>query len=67
MSQPTTVEPRDAALAILERQHTHFVLTERKAWKAGNSAEAEGAHRVAIWLLRAYAAERDDPPPKFVP
>jgi len=63
MSKPTVIDPREAALLRLDQRHTHFVLTERRAWKTGQTVEAEGAHQVATWLLRAYAAERDDPPP----
>lgn len=54
---------REAVLLQLACAHDHFVEVERRAWKKDNKAEAEGAHRVATWLLRAYAIERDDTPP----
>jgi hypothetical protein len=48
---------RSAVLLQLAAAHDRFVATERRAWKRDKKAEAEGAHRVATWLLRAYAAE----------
>lgn len=67
MNEPVTIDAREAVLERLGAQHDHYVLVERRAWKRGEKAEAEGAHIVAIRLLRAYAAERDDPPPPFRP
>jgi hypothetical protein len=66
-TEPVTTDPRAAVLLRIARAHDRFVIIERKAWKAGDKAEAEGAHIVAIRLLRAYAAEDKDPDPKFVP
>lgn len=53
---------RQAVLLQLALAHDHFVSTERQAWKHDRKAEAAGARRVSTYLLRAYAAERDDPP-----
>lgn len=56
-------QARASVLTQLGAAHDHFVALERRAWKADHEAEATGAHRVSTWLLRAYAAERDDVPP----
>lgn len=55
-------EARAAVLMQLGLAHDHFIATERSERKQGHEAAAEGAHRVSVWLLRAYAAERDDLP-----
>lgn len=47
------------------------LLTAAKAWSAleeryraeGKDIDAEGAHQHGVWVLRAYAAEADDPLP----
>ena len=57
-------EARDATLTQLALAHDRFVDTERHHRRLEEHAAAEGAHRVSIWLLRAYAAERDDPQPQ---
>ncbi len=54
---------RAAALTQLALAHDRFVDTEKHHRRLEEHAAAEGAHRVSIWLLRAYAAERDDPMP----
>lgn len=61
------LEPRTEVLLRLPEAHDHFVFTERQAWKEKHEAEAEGAHRIATWIMRAYAGERDDPKPKDLP
>lgn len=58
-----TVDPRTAVLDRLRAAHTRYIAIERKAWRMGETVEAEGAHQMALWILRAYAAERDDPMP----
>lgn len=55
-------EARAAVLLQLGLAHDHFIATERAERRQGHEAAAEGAHRVSVWLLRAYAAERDDMP-----
>ena len=62
MYERSVPDPRTAVLDRLSRAHTRFLISERRAWRNGSRAEAEGAHRVALWILRAYAAERDDEP-----
>jgi len=58
------LEARAAVLTQLALSFDHFVDEERSERRQGHEAAAEGAHRVSIWLLRAYAAERDDPTPQ---
>jgi len=57
-------EARAAVLTRLAVAHDHFEDTERHHRNLEEYAAAEGAHRVSLWLLRAYAAERDDPTPE---
>jgi hypothetical protein len=57
-------EARRNVLTALAIAHDRFVDTERMHRSREEHATAEGAHRVSIWLLRAYAAERDDPEPE---
>jgi hypothetical protein len=64
MSKPTTAEEaRQAVLLQLRGAHDHHVLDERTAWRRGLKGKAEREHDAATWLLRAYAAERDNPKP----
>ncbi len=64
VSKPTTAEEaRQAVLLQLGLAHDRFIDTERMHRKREEHAASEGPHRVSIWLLRAYAAERDDPKP----
>jgi hypothetical protein len=58
---------RAAVLTQLALAHDRFVDTERMHRKHEEYAAAEGAHRVSVWLLRAYAVERDDPVPARKP
>ncbi len=57
-------DPRAAVLTALAIAHDRFEDTERHHRNLEEYAAAEGAHRVSLWLLRAYAAERDDPTPE---
>jgi len=59
----TKVDERARASCLLQLglAHDRFIDLERTHRKREEHAAAEGAHRVSIWLLRAYAAERDDP------
>ena len=56
--------PREAVLARLSKRHDYFVALERNEWKRGHVAEAEGAHRIAMSILRAYVVEDKDPSPE---
>jgi hypothetical protein len=67
MSGPTVIDPRQAVLLQLATAHTRLVDAERRLWKAGDTVQAEGAHRLAIAVLRAYTAEDRDPPPAARP
>ena len=54
---------RAAVLFQLAQAHDRYVNVEKNAYGKGEAAEAEGAHQIQAWLLRAYAAEQDDPKP----
>lgn len=54
---------RKAVLRQLSEAHDRFAELEQVKWAEGNEAEAEGAHRYANWVLRAYRAEMDDREP----
>ena len=64
------VQSSEARKAVLRQ-----LLTAAKAWSAleeryrheGRTIDAEGAHQHGIWVLRAYAAEADNPPPEPQP
>ena len=49
---------REAVLDRLAERYEHFALKEQVARGEGNHAIAEGAHRYALWVLRAYEAEQ---------
>ena len=57
----TTIDAREAVLKQLATAYDRFCETEQVLVAEGKYAEAEGAHQFAIWLLRAYKAEQDDP------
>ena len=52
---------REAVLRQLARAHDEFSEREQLATLSGHHIEAEGYHRHALWLIRAYRAELDDP------
>lgn len=57
---------QDARTAVLERLRdaaNRFTATEQRFTARGRHTEAAGAHRYALWVLRAYTAELDDPTP----
>jgi hypothetical protein len=56
-------QARAAAMMQYGLAHDRMIDTERMHRRREEYAAAEGAHRVSIWLLRAYAVERDDPMP----
>jgi hypothetical protein len=58
VSEPKTgSEAREACLDLYAERYEWFALREQEARGAGNHAIAEGAHRYALWVLRAYEAE----------
>lgn len=57
-------DPLEAALVQLGKQHDHFAEFEQNLALEGKVAEAAGAHHFAVWTLRAWRAEADDPEPK---
>ena len=56
-------DARKAVLRQLAEAHDRFSEREQVLVFEGLYAEAEGAHQMAWWLLRAYRAELDDPEP----
>ena len=58
---------RQAVIRQLAKAHDRFAEDEQLLKSLGKHVEAEGAHVMAVRILRAYAAEMDDEPPKFVP
>ena len=52
-----TGTPQDAVCDRLIERYQHFTEKERQLRAEGKEAEAEGAHRYATWVIRAYAAE----------
>ena len=57
-------DARKAVLRQLAEAHDRFSEQEQVLVFQGMYAEAEGAHQLALWVLRAYRAEMDDPTPK---
>ena len=55
---------REAVLAAIADAHDRFSEKEQIYTASGQHPEAEGAHRYALWCLRAYRAEMDDPDPR---
>jgi hypothetical protein len=55
------LKAKRACLAQLADAHDRFSEIEQMAHVHGETVEAEGAHRYALWVLRAYRAELDDP------
>lgn len=62
--KPTLQDPREAALRTYAAAYDRFAETEQMHVLLGNYAEAEGAHAYALWAVRAYKAEMDDPEPR---
>jgi hypothetical protein len=52
---------RNAAIRRYAQAHDHFAVIEQQHV---GTPEGEGAHRFAVWALRAVRAELDDPEPK---
>lgn len=58
---------RKAVIRQLAAAHDRFAEEEQMLRLIGKDVEAEGAHVMALRILKAYTAEMDDVPPKFVP
>jgi hypothetical protein len=60
--KPRTESPaRAAVLRTLATRHDYFAEQEQLLVAEGRYAESQGAHKYALWVLRAYRAEMDDP------
>jgi hypothetical protein len=58
LTPPTpAIDPREAVLERLAERYEHFALEEQEVRGRGYVADAEVAHKYALWLLRAYEAE----------
>lgn len=71
MNQPRNViaylrdiEARNAALRMYAAAHDRFAEDEQVHRMANELPEANGAHQYAVWALRAWIVERDDPEPR---
>ena len=53
---------RENVLDRLAERYEHFAEREQEARNVGKTAISEGAHRYALWILRAYEAESRDEP-----
>lgn len=58
--QPVS-DAQAAVLLQLAIAHERFTEQERVLAAEGRVAEAEGAHKIALRLVRAYKAEKDNP------
>ena len=54
-------EARRNVLRVLVDRHNHFANEEQLLRGTGEDIAAEGAHRYALLVLRAYRAELDNP------
>jgi len=57
----TTHDPRKSVLRQLAKAHDNFAEQEQVLLAEGRFVESQGAHELAIIILRAYTAEMDDP------
>jgi hypothetical protein len=64
MSVDVHSEARKAVLRRLATRHDHFSEAEQLAVADGDYAVAEIWHQYALWVLRAYRAECDNPEPE---
>jgi hypothetical protein len=58
------ISARQSCLRQLAQAHDRFSELEQIARAQGDAYDAEGAHRYALWTLRAYRAEMDDREPE---
>lgn len=56
-------EARQAVLRRLAERQDYFATEEQLLRAKGEVTAAEGAHKYALWVLRAYRVELDDPAP----
>jgi hypothetical protein len=64
MAQTTKDEvARHAVLIQLNAAHDKFAQKEQRAVERGDYVEAQVHHMYVQWIVRAYAAEADDPAP----
>ncbi len=63
----TVHDPRQAVLRQLAAAYDRLAEEEQILVSEGRYVEAEGAHQVAVRLLRAYTAELDDVKPQGLP
>lgn len=61
MTEPDTA--RRAVLEQLAQAHDRWSEREQILTSSGDAIQAEGAHQHALWCLRAFRAELDDPKP----
>ena len=61
---PTTNDPREAVLDRLERAYEHWTEEERRLQAKGDYTQAEGAHQVTLYVVRALDAETMNPKPE---
>lgn len=50
-------DAQEAVLEVLIERYAYFTERERLLRAENRVTEAEGAHRYATWVIRAYAAE----------
>jgi hypothetical protein len=55
---------RRSVLEQLALAHDHWAEEEQRLVGEGRYIESQGAHEIAVSLLRAYRAELDDPKPR---
>ena len=58
------IEARNAAMRTYAVAFDRFAEREQTHRLSENLAASEGAHQYAIWCMRAYRAETDDPEPR---
>lgn len=58
---------RKAVIRQLAAAHDRFAEDEQTLRLVGKDDEAEGAHVIAVRILKAYTVEMDDPKPKGLP
>ena len=59
-----STEARRAVVRQYAEAYDHFATMEQELVVEGRYVEAQGAHEHALWCLRAYRNELDDPKPR---
>ena len=57
-------DPREAVLDRLEKAYEHWTEEERRLQAKGEYADAEAAHKLTLWVVRALDAESMNPVPR---